>query len=192
MSSTLRNVQRNVSIDYYRTEESAIELFFNNLPLCFWNNLSVLDYILDPCAGGDKEHEMPYPSVLKKFGYKLIDTIDIRHDSKADVVGDYLKINVTTQYKLIITNPPFNIALNIIKKALKDVANGGYVIMLQRLNFLGSKKRREFFNSFMPQYIYVHSKRIKFSDFGSGDSIEYAHFVWQKNFYPEFAQIKVI
>ncbi len=64
--------------------------------------------------------------------------------------------------------------------------------MLLRLNFLGSISRFEFFKKYMPKYIYVHHKRIAFTDNGKTDSIEYAHFVWHKNNYPKFAQLKVI
>lgn len=32
----------------------------------------------------------------------------------------------------------------------------------------------------MPKYCYVHHKRMGFTDDGKTDSIEYAHFVWQK------------
>ena len=51
---------------------------------------------------------------------------------------------------MIITNPPFNIALDIIKKAIDDVKVGGSVIMLLRLNFYGSAKRKEFLKKICP------------------------------------------
>lgn len=51
--------------------------------------------------------------------------------------------------------------------------------MLLRLNFLGSKQRKEFWDKFPPKWIYVHHKRMSFTDNGATDSIEYAHFVWR-------------
>ena len=64
--------------------------------------------------------------------------------------------------------------------------------MLLRLNFLETKARKEFFDKFMPEYIFVHHKRMSFIEGGGTDSVAYAHYVWRKGYYPEFAKIKVI
>lgn len=116
MSSTNRNKasQRNIA-DYYRTPIDAISLFLKE----FRNKVPLNDdiKILDPCSGGDNEHPMAYPTALTKIGFEIIDTIDIREDSRAKVKGDYLQIDCKDKYDMIITNPPFNIALDIIKKS---------------------------------------------------------------------------
>ncbi|HBF3986180.1 TPA: hypothetical protein KOD80_004273 [Clostridioides difficile] len=44
----------------------------------------------------------------------------------------------------------------------------------------------------MPKYIFVHNRRMSFTDDGKTDSIEYAHFVWQKGYNPKFSQLKVL
>ncbi len=95
--------------------------------------------------------------------------------------------------------------MQIIKKSIDLAPDGGYVIMLLRLNFFGSKDRFPFFEEFMPKYCYVHHKRISFIPEStqkqliangekrmSSDSIEYAHYVWQKGFETEFTKLKVI
>ena len=82
-------------------------------------------------------------------------------------------------FDIAITNPPFNIAMEVIQKALKDVRAGGLVIMLLRLNFFGSRERQGFFQKNMPVLTYVHTKRPKFLNTGGTDSIEYMHCVWQ-------------
>lgn len=151
-------------------------------------------YILDPCAGGDKEHGMSYPIAIDniiapEFG---IDTLDIREDSLARIKGDYLNYECKNIYDIIITNPPFNVAMEIIKKALDDVSDYGYVVMLQRLNFMASKGRYKFFQQYMPEYIFIHSKRISFLDNKATDSIEYAHFVWRKGHCPNFSKSIVL
>ena len=110
----------------------------------------------------------------------------------ADVKGDYLTMELDYKPHVIITNPPFNRALEFITKALNDVEDNGYVIMLLRLNFLETKARKEFFDKFMPEYIFVHHKRMSFIEGGGTDSVAYAHYVWRKGYYPEFAKIKVI
>jgi len=181
MSSTNRGSSRDSHIsDYYITPVDIIKDFLNKFIEI--EGKYVFKAVLDPCAGGDDTHPMSYPAALEAFGIKgNIDTVDIRQDSLAQLKTDYLQLSVPSEtYNVIITNPPFNCALEIIEKSLKDVSQDGYVIMLLRLNFLGSKKRKPFWDANSPKYVFVHSKRISF--FGNTtDSIEYAHFVWQKN-----------
>lgn len=177
MSSTNRGRSRNIS-DYYITPEEEINKFLDSF-------LGDSDYckdfdVLDPCAGGDSNHLMAYPNALLKRGFKNITTIDVRPDSKADIKGDFLQLELQKSYDFIITNPPFYIAEEVIKKAMKNVVDGGWVIMLLRLNFMGSQNRRDFWLKYPPLGIYIHSKRMCFTGDGKTDSIEYAHFVWRK------------
>ena len=194
MSSTNRSNARESHIaDYYVTNVQDIELFLKELNKQInpniWNEVK----ILDNCAGGDGDHPMSYPTAIKNtYGNCDIKTIDIRKDSLAEIKADYLKLDLDFKPHIIITNPPFNLALEIIKKALDDVEDDGYVIMLLRLNFLETKARKDFFDEYMPEYIYVHHKRMSFVEGKGTDSVAYAHYVWRKGYYPEFAQIKVI
>ena len=89
-----------------------------------------------------------------------------------------------------MTNPPFNIAQQIIERALDDVIEGGEVIMLLRLNFLGAQKRKQFWQDTPLKHVFVLSKRPCFIN-GKSDSIEYAWFVWQDG-YEGKATIEVI
>jgi hypothetical protein len=180
MSSTNR-AQRRLGIDYYVTPQKEIEKFLHAFAEI--QDLSKVERILDPCCGGDANTIPPYPVVLQRFGIgKVISTMDIRQDSRADIISDYLcKTDIKAQrFDMIITNPPFNQALPIIQKAINDVVDGGFVIMLLRLNFLESKGRRLFFEEFMPRDIFVHPTRISFTPDGKTDSIAHAHFVWRK------------
>jgi hypothetical protein len=196
MSSTNRSEARNEHIaDYYKTPIDKIVEFLNAFTSHEPNLMG--GSTLDPCAGGIKnnnEHPMSYPEALKRVGFpeNNIHTIDIREDSRASVIGNYLDMKLNYKPNMIITNPPFLIAQEIIEKALNDVADGGFVIMLLRLNFLGGKKRKEFWDKHMPKYSFVHNRRMSFTDDGRTDSIEYAHFVWQKGLKPEFTLTKII
>jgi hypothetical protein len=191
LSSTNRSTAREEHIaDYYVTPINSIVDFIDEFVITEDGNFD--GKILDPCAGGDIKHHMSYPEAFKKREYIHIDTIDIRKDSLAGIKDDYLKTDCKNKYNVIITNPPFNISLNIINKALDDVKEGGWVIMLLRLNYFGSDKRKPLFEAHMPKYCFVHSKRMSFSDNGGTDSIEYAHFCWHKGENPEFTMLKVI
>lgn len=193
MSSTNRSNERHKHIsDYYVTPVDNIYEFLNE----FKEHEDILlreIAILDPCAGGDEINDMSYPIALKSFNDKLsIDTIDIREDSKANIIGSYLDIDVKDNYDVIITNPPFNISLDIINKALDDVKDGGFVIMLLRLNYFGGKVRRNLWENNMPKYCFVHNKRIGFLGNGKKDSIEYCHMVWQKGYNEKFTKLMVL
>lgn len=210
MSSTNRGGKREVS-DYYITPAEHISAFLAEfLHDLVVNSDPVMESgevikVLDPCAGGDAKHDMAYPSVLRNYGDNAfkVTTMDIRPDSRATVKGDYLATPINFKPDWIITNPPFSHAQQIIEKALREVKFGGYVIMLLRLNFLGTQGRKEFFRQHMPARIYVHSSRMCFFPEGvtnlktgrlefPTDSIEYAHFVWQGGVSPASSVLKVI
>lgn len=146
MSSTNRSqARKHHKSDYYITPVANIVEFlheFNKYEDVFLQSNTL---ILDPCAGGDKDHSMSYPEALKqvKISPKRITTIDIRKDSLASIKGNYLDIDCTNKYDAIITNPPFSIARDIIEKALDDVKDDGFVIMLLRLNYFGGRLRKD-------------------------------------------------
>lgn len=222
MSSTNRSNARKEHIaDYYVTPIKDIELFlreFDKRIKINWNTINILDV----CAGGNAEikdeggikevyHPMSYQAAIHNvFGNCNVNNIDIREDSLAEVKGDYLKKDVKSfSPQVIITNPPFGLAVPIIEKALDDVADDGYVIMLLRLNFFGSKERKSFFDKYMPEWCFVHHIRIGFTDKkdengyvlfdkngivkrGSTDSIEYMHAVWRKRYKPDYTKLVVI
>lgn len=135
---------------------------------------------------------MSYPTAIHNVLNKEVKTIDIREDSLAEVVDNFLEMEFDYKPNTIITNPPFNISRDIIEKSLEVVEDGGFVIMLLRLNYFGGKLRRDLWESHMPKYTFVHNRRLSFTPDGKTDSIEYAHFVWQKGYKPEFTQLKVI
>lgn len=217
MSSTNRSNARDEHIaDYYVTPISDIELFlksFQKVVPLNWNN----SIIVDPTSGGnpktdkDAYHPMSYPTAIKNiYGDCEIHTYDLREDSFAENKCDYLKEKLPYKPNIIITNPPFAIATDIIEKALQDVDDDGYVIMLLRLNFFGSQSREWFFKKYMPEWAFVHHIRIGFTDKkdkdgytifdkdgvpkrGSTDSIEYMHAVWHKsNLKPEYTKLVLI
>lgn len=191
MSSTNRSKARDEHIaDYYITPIYEINKFLKELEKSYGYYLH-FGHILEPCAGGDVKHPMSYVEAIKPFNNN-VDTIDIRQDSQAAIKADYLQTDCKGKYNLIITNPPFNIALDVINKALDDVQCPGLVVMLLRLNFFGSDKRKPFWDNHMPQYCFVHHDRMSFTGDGKTDSIEYCHMVWVKGLKPEYTQLKVI
>lgn len=78
------------------------------------------------------------------------------------------------EYDLVFTNPPFSHSIPFIEHALSMSTT---VIMLQRLNFLATQSRYEFWQQFPPDGIFVLSRRPVFVGTKS-DSQEYCWFVW--------------
>ncbi len=181
MSSTLRGYDRHKS-DYYVTPDWIIDELFDHIPELFEEMEGRV--ALDPCAGGGivngtQAFGMPYPEALKRQGWNTIHTMDVREDSLAEIKHDFLQWDTSIDYDLIITNPPFAIAEEITRKALNLAdPESGKVIMLQRLNWLGSASRDDFFTEYPPSLIVMHAKRPSFGGTSSTDSIEYAHFIW--------------
>jgi len=196
MSSTNRGTVRNAD-DYYVTPRWLIEDFLaafaeNNILGCIPGENP---RVLDPSAGGCDKYEMSYPTVLEKEGF-LVESWDIRNDSRAEIRGrDFLTTPsaLLPTFDMIITNPPFKLAQEFTEKALDMVDDHGLVIMLQRLNWLGSQKRKPMWQSLPLAAVYVHSKRPGFNPEkpSQTDSTEYAHFVFCKG-YPAAAEIFVI
>ena len=194
MSSTNRGYERHKA-DYYITPQKDVDLFLThfikevlNIP---YHEIKKLSF-LDPCCGGDNNNKASYINVIKdKFNPVKLLALDIRQDSKADIKTDYLKYTTQENFDVIISNPPFYLAEDFIKKSIELISENGYVIMLLRLNFFGSKKRKIIFENNMPKYCFIHHKRISFNK-TSTDSIEYAHFVWVKKNTNNFCKTFVI
>ncbi len=195
MSSTQRGAQRHDD-DYYVTPHWLIEELLDAVEHDFLGQTLKNGLVMDPSCGGCEKYEPSYPTVLKKrFPNILLTTSDIRSDSKADFTDvDFLAVNKPGHQDVIITNPPFNLSVEFAQKGLMFVKDGGYVVLLQRLNWLGTIKRREFWVNAPLQTVYVHHKRASFypDKPNRKDSIEYAHFVFKKGFAPNSATIKVI
>ena len=187
MSSTKRGTTVKKDHDYYVTPLRCIRTFVEEFAKHELDLTKASIKILDPAAGGDSKHPMSYPEVIGRH----VDTIDIRKDSLASRKYNYLK-SIETGYKVIITNPPFYLAEDFVEKSLDEVVKNGFVVMFLRLNYFGSQRRKRFFDRCMPKYCFVDHKRASFTDNGKTDSIEYAHFVWQKGWDTKFTKLMVI
>jgi hypothetical protein len=87
---------------------------------------------------------------------------------------DFLQMPEGYRFDVIITNPPFYLAEEFVRKALKHAT---HVAMLLRLAFLESRKR-EAFHKENPSDVFVLSRRPSFMANGATDNSAYAWFVW--------------
>jgi len=92
-------------------------------------------------------------------------------------IGNFLKTDFEVgKYSVIITNPPYSIAMEFIEKALS--LKPEKLVLLLRTNFIGSETRADFLRHNMPD-TYVLPNRPSFA-FGGSDSCEYGWAVWHK------------
>jgi len=160
--------------EYYPTPGWCVHRFIERasfLPNGSW---------LEPCAGnGDIIQGIndKRPGKISWAANELRPECEptLRKFTNKVTTGDFLKLEPDgpRAYDVIITNPPFSLAMSVIKKSLEL---SDYVAVLLRLNFIGTTDRTPFFKEFMPD-IYVIPERPSFDGEGA-DSIEYAWFVW--------------
>lgn len=81
-------------------------------------------------------------------------------------------------FDLIVTNPPFSMALAFVKLSLSLLAPGGKACFLMRANFFHSHARYRFNRTHPPKREYRLAKRPKFR-YGRSDSWDYSWFVYE-------------
>lgn len=159
--------------EYFPTPGWCVHRFIEHVPLPkgTW---------FEPCAGnGDIIRGVNdiRPNLIYWHANELRPTCEPALQKIANMVTirDFLQWETggPNQFDVIITNPPFSLAMPVIRKSL-ELAD--HVAMLLRLNFFGSSERTAFFKEFMPD-TYVIPERPSFDGQGT-DSIEYAWFHW--------------
>jgi hypothetical protein len=172
MSATNRGTARN-SHDYYATPEWCVKLL---LP-----HVSRNGTLLDPCSGNG--------AILRattEASYSKRLSIEIQSDLAAMcrvsgydcIVGDALCPSLTwPEADIIITNPPYSLALPFVQRSLAEMApRGGTVAMLLRLNWLEGQGRAGFHRE-NPSDVLVLPKRPSFTGKGT-DATGYGWFCW--------------
>ena len=159
MSSTTGNT---IERELYPTPISAVAALMRHI------QFRQGDTFMEPCrAEGNIYDAVPLPDGQKEWA-------EIRHGR------DYMAWDFGRQFDVIITNPPFSLTEEFMRKSLSELAPDGTLIYLQRVNFLGSKKRVPFWAEIgFPNKTPILAPRPRFVNGGS-DSCEYSWFIWDK------------
>ena len=164
--------------DYYATDPQAVEILLKREQFS--------PYVWE-CACGEGH----ISEVLKAHGYKVkssdiidrgyegTETVDFLTVRKEDIKHDISRD--------IITNPPYKYAKEFVEKALEISMDNTKVAMLLKLTFLEGKNRKELFDKYTPQTIYVFRSRIDCWKNGikpetPQKAVCYAWFVWEKGY----------
>lgn len=140
MSATNRGAVRRES-DFYETPREAIEKLIINYHFTIGD-----EYFLEPCAGNGAIVR----ALRERYASSInINAIEIREEERSNLIksgadqisiANFLEIPALNyDPDIIITNPPFSIAQEIIEHCFK-IAPESEIIMLLRLAFLESKK----------------------------------------------------
>lgn len=127
-----------VSQEFYPTPKYTIKAILKEL------NLTKVLSFTEPCKG-------------EGHIYKLID-VPTKYYCELSEGTNYLTTTMPV-VDLILTNPPFSLAQEFISKARTE---SDTVIMLQRVNFLGSQARKVFWEKNPPTHLFVLANRPKF------------------------------
>lgn len=159
--------------DKYYTPRWCIELLVNRI------DFSKVRTFLEPCKGDGRIIDF-IPKTTKAtpiFGVGI-------YWCEIDEGKNYLNTiygPMEPFFDLIITNPPFSKSIEFLTKSLEEAST---VCYLQRLNWLGSQQRKDFWSKNAPDKLFVLSKRPQFmKEIGlkeGTDSTEYAWFIWDK------------
>lgn len=183
MSSTKRGGQR-TEADAYPTPPWCVHRLLDRV------SFPTNGHWYEPCAGeGDligaveSWHRLKGLTPIHEWrANELRDTrLLLRKHVPADdyiTIGDYLDpaLTLPRDVGVVITNPPYRIAWELLHKSLREYPDA-WVVLLLRLNFISSQHRHSFMSQYMPD-TYVLPNRPGFKGWGKTDSPEYAWFVW--------------
>ena len=163
MSSTNRGANRD-PYDFYRTPKWCVDGVYKSLDLP--------KPTLDPCCGDG--------ALLKSSTH--IRGVEIQNHLALEAMrrgynvqmGNSLERSWENEH--IIMNPPFKDAMGWVEKSVTEALS---TLVLLRLGFLASKKRKPFFDRYPPQYMAVLSKRPSFTAKGT-DSADYCWLFWDR------------
>ena len=160
--------------DYYATDPQAVEM------LLALETFSPL--IWEPACG-----EGHISKVLQAHGHDVISTDLIYRGFGDSEPMDFLTETFPDFEGDIITNPPYSVGLEFVKRALETIRPGGKVAMFLKVQFLEGKRRGEFFAKTPPRTVYISRSRL--ACYKNGDmttnpesAIAYAWYVWEKGF----------
>lgn len=174
ISATNRGSSRAVA-DFYATPKDVVHNFLNNYQIQDGN-------LLEPSAGNGN-----FLSAIREreSNERFVTALELREEendilntySDEVVIGSFLDWKPDKNYKVIIGNPPYSLALEFMEKCFEIANEDTEIIMLLRTAFLESRKRYEFWQKHPLSELYVLSKRPSFTGKGT-DATSYSFFVW--------------
>lgn len=160
-------------LDRYYTPEDLVWSAMARLPC--WRRSTPLTHdpmrVLEPCAG----RALSIARVLEQLGHEVT-TGDVDPGANVDMHVDATS-HPFGEFDVIMTNPPFGVASDVIRNALPRAR---WVVMLLRLTYLEPCRDRLDVLGRGPQYVLVMPRRSFRRGKGSStDSVTCAWMCWQ-------------
>jgi hypothetical protein len=161
-------------LDYYATPPAAVEMLLDAEAFA--------PLVWEPACG-----EGHISRVLEKRGHQVVSTDLVYRGYGFQMPVDFLRRPADNFDGDIVTNPPYSMALEFIKKALEILRPGRKAAMFLRLLFLEGQTRGEFFKTAPPKTVYVSRSRLHCARNGdfqapAHKAVAFAWFVWEKGF----------
>jgi hypothetical protein len=163
MSATNRGSERQPD-DYYTTPSWAVAAILPHLGLGggekFANGCTV-PTVLDPACGNGallKAAQLHWGPRCYCAGIDIAD-----RGWPGTIVRDALSDEPWPKAKLILANPPFSLAMEFLKRSLREVAEGGDVAFLLRIAWLAGQERAKFHKAHRSD-VFVLPRRPSFTE----------------------------
>jgi hypothetical protein len=169
------NVKREEN-DFYATNPEALELFLSEQTFGIANNVW-------ECACGEGH----LSKKLEEWKFK-VKSSDLINRGYGEVL-DFLKFEGNWDGD-ILTNPPFKLADEFVKKGMSILKEGNKLILFLKVQFLESESRYKLFKKYPLKYMYIHSSRqqccrnAEFEKYTATTQF-YCWFVWEKGYVGE-------
>lgn len=169
--ATNRRIVKTEGPDFYPTPEWGT--------LALMHNENFKGGIWEPCCGDGAMAE------VLKTKYEVISSDKFDRGYGHYRARDFLECKDLLSDN-IVTNPPFNIAGDMIEHAYNLIKDGSKAAFLLRTAFLESQDRyNRIYSKFPPNRVYVFSERLSMYPAGhkgvlGGGTTSYAWFVWEK------------
>lgn len=159
MSRTDKDV---IPFEMYETPKDHIAALMANI------EFRDTDMFLEPCkANGNIYNAVP-----------LLD--DQKDWAEIQLGRDYLEHDFGRKFDIIITNPPFSLTPQFLRKSFSELKPDGTLIYLQRLNYLGSRARVPLWRDIgTPDHLPILVPRPSFTGSGT-DATEYCWYIWDR------------
>lgn len=137
-------------LDYYATNPEAVKMLLSKHEFKFCD-------ILEPCVGSGHIANV----IMEDHPFSTLTAIDmVDRGFPNTIVADFLSWETEKKFDTIITNPPYSLANEFIYKCMDLLEPGGQLAMFLKIQFLEGVKRKELFDEYPPQYVYVFRKRM--------------------------------
>ncbi len=150
--------------DFYPTPSWATEVLLDYCPELHRNSKG----LVEPCAG-----DSAIADVLRPYFTSTL-TTDIDPTRNVDMTADARTLVVSSD-KTVITNPPFNQAIEIVQNFVQSGARSAFLL---RLSFLEPTEARGKWLSDNPPRGLIILPRISFTGDGKTDSVTCAWMLW--------------